>query len=326
MASMLLSVTSHPDGSPEHTPEFIRRLLAWNCVESSAGALAMATLAGHADLRRRVRRDLADRGHFVPRWLADLHRSTSVARAVEVSGPFRDLDDLVLGVTTPTGHPLTAVVRVDNEIRSRDVGGALFEHPLDTVVDGMTRPGDPDVHVRDISPADVRARLEAALSGPDVDALIGKSTDWSSQRPILRWMLALLTAGGDATVPGSMDDVDLDAVAAEFLASPWGRPWTRRGLPLLLEEILADGLGNGIGDPLLWAPHHVRRLLGVEPAEALLDHLDAGRTPELLRDLIRYGHAERGLRPELIDRSLAAVDRHADSFLDAVRAWQSDAG
>jgi hypothetical protein len=34
----------------------------------------------------------------------------------------------------------------------------------------------------------------------------------------------------------------------------------------------------------------------------------------------------RGLRPELTDRSLAAVDRYAGAFLDAVRAWDAEAG
>jgi hypothetical protein len=42
--------------------------------------------------------------------------------------------------------------------------------------------------------------------------------------------------------------------------------------------------------------------------------------PELLRDLIRYGHAERGLRHQLTTDALAEVDAHADAFSAAVRA------
>ncbi|MGY1842037.1 hypothetical protein [Modestobacter sp. SYSU DS0875] len=51
------------------------------------------------------------------------------------------------------------------------------------------------------------------------------------------------------------------------------------------------------------------------------DEFDLDRAPELLRDLIRYGHGERGLRPELTDGSLKAVDRWAPTLLAAVRRW-----
>ncbi|SNS78951.1 hypothetical protein SAMN06893096_10831 [Geodermatophilus pulveris] len=44
----------------------------------------------------------------------------------------------------------------------------------------------------------------------------------------------------------------------------------------------------------------------------------------MLRDLIRFGHAERGLRQGLTDDALAAVDASADAFLAAVRRWRDD--
>ncbi|MEX5718584.1 hypothetical protein [Geodermatophilus maliterrae] len=84
-------------------------------------------------------------------------------------------------------------------------------------------------------------------------------------------MLSQLPDGGDATVPDTMDDVDIDDFAAGFLASSWGRPWTRSGLPLLLESVLGNGLGNGVGDPLVWAPHHVVRLLDTDGAQLDVD-------------------------------------------------------
>lgn len=325
VASMLLDITTDPDVPPERTAEIVRGLESWDRVETSAGALTMATLSGDADLRRWVRRALADRGHLVPRWLVELPRSTPAARAVEVSGPFRDIDELVVGVETPDGCALTAVVRVDNELGARAVGALLVERPLDTVVERLRSTDDPDRRVRDIPPADARARLTAALRADPIDALFPRIPDWHLLRPLVRWMLTFLPAGGDATVLIPVEDVDLDALAREFLASTWGRPWTRGSLPALVDAVLGDGLANGIGDPLLWAPHHVRRLLDLERAPfELADHLHVAQTPEVLRDLIRHGHARRGLRPELTDESLAAVDRYADAFLEAVRAWDDD--
>ncbi len=324
-ASMLLSIASGGSDPSTAAATLVRGLSAWNRPECSAGALAVATLVGDAGLRREVRRGAADRGHPLPRWLVELHRAAPVARAVELSTVFRDVDELVVGVNVPGGHCLTAVVSVDNEFGFRAVGGRLYARPVDDVVAGMVDAGDPDVRVRDITPADARARLTDALRDPDLDALFPTTTPWQQLRPLVRWLVTTLPAGGDATVPTVGDELDLDDVVAGFLASPWGRPWVRRGLPELVEAILGDGLGNGLGDPLLWAPHHVGRLL--HPESSALDHdlLDTGRAPEVLRDVIRYGHAEHGLRPGLTDDALAAVDRHAGPFLAAVRAWDDDA-
>lgn len=101
--------------SPAPGPLLVRGFSAWNRPECSAGALAMATLIGDDRLRREVRRDAADRGHPVPRWLAELHRAEPVVRAVELSTVFRDVDELVVGVTVPGGHSRTAVIQIDDE-------------------------------------------------------------------------------------------------------------------------------------------------------------------------------------------------------------------
>ena len=324
-ASMLLGIAAGGSDPSTATATLVRGLSAWNRPECSAGALAMATLVGDHGLRREVRRDAADRGHPLPRWVAELHRAEPVVRAVELSTVFRAVDELVVGVTVPGGHSLTAVVQVDNESGFRAVDGHLFAEPLDAAVSRAVDGGAPDVRIRDIAPADARARLTDALRTPDLDTLFDRDTPWRNVRPLVCWLVSVLPDGGDAAVPAVGDDLDLDDVAADFLASPWGRPWARGQLPELVEAVLGDGLGNGLGDPLLWAPHHIGRLL--DPESSALDHdvLDTARAPELLRDLIRYGHAERGLRPGLTDDALVAVDRHAGPYLAAVRAWADDA-
>jgi len=85
------------------------------------------------------------------------------------------------------------------------------------------------------------------------------------------------------------------------------------------------GSANGVGDLLVWSPRSIRRLL--DPRLPLLTpgtpHPD--RAPELLRDLIRFGHADRGLRRELTDDALAGVDASASAFLAAVDEPDDDA-
>jgi hypothetical protein len=63
------------------------------------------------------------------------------------------------------------------------------------------------------------------------------------------------------------------------------------------------------------------RLLSLTPRTPGLD-----RAPDLLRGLIRFGHAERGLRQELTEAALAAVNASADAFLAAVRELDADDG
>lgn len=324
VASTLLDITSHPDAAGQSTAQVVRHLAAWDRPETSAGALAVATLADDAGLRRWVRRDIADRGHTVPRWLADLHLAAPADRAVELVGPFREADDVVLGITIPSGHALTAVVRVDNELGAQAVDGTVFEQPIDKVLSRVTTDADPDLRIREIGAADARARLTAALTGVRLDGVLRTSAQWRGQRCIVRWMLSRFPDGGDAAVPGRLDDVGTDELTTRFLTSPWGRDWTRGPLPLLVEQVLVSGLSNGLGDPLLWAPRHVGRLLDPGLHDLDPDAVDVDRTPELLRDLIRYGHGVRGMRPELTDASLLAVDRWAPAFLAAVHSWHDE--
>src|SRR4051794_22562460 len=162
-ASSLLNIIS-AEASPTARATSIRALVGCNRPEASAGALAMSTLAGDDDLRRQLRRDIADRGHHLPSWLAQLHRTEPVDRALELSTPFRVEDELLVGVILPGGHPVTAVVRIDNELGCRAVGATVLVEHLDAVRQRIEGDGDPDRTVREVSAADARARLTDALS------------------------------------------------------------------------------------------------------------------------------------------------------------------
>ena len=148
------------------------------------------------------------------------------------------------------------------------------------------------------------------------------SEAWTQWRPLVEWMLSLLPGGGRDDVLQDLAEDELDAIADRFLAS--GAPWSGWRLRPLLDEVLRAGSANGIGDPLVWSARNVRRLFDLELLflSPETPHLD--RAPDLLRDLIRFGHAERGLRQELTDDALAAVDASAGAFLAAVRELDED--
>ncbi|SEM09800.1 hypothetical protein SAMN04515665_13035 [Blastococcus sp. DSM 46786] len=324
IVSLALSVAAADDDPAAAFGTLVRSFSAADRVETSAALLAIATLTVDPDLRRRVRREIAERGHVLPQWLAELHRSEPVDRAVEVSTVFRDVDELLVGVTVPGGGPLTAVIAVNNEFGAVATDGYVVGAPLDEVVGLMVEGDDPDLRVRDISPADARARLTHALSGIDRRPLRLASEQLTEARPLVEWMLSLLPEGGQDTELRELSEEELDGIAEAFLASPSGPPWARSELRPLVDEVLAVGSGNGIGDPLVWSRRNVRALLDLE--QGFLDPavLHVERIPELLSDLIRYGHAERGLRPQLTADALSEVDARADAFRAALRALADD--
>lgn len=86
----LLSIAEGGTDPFTSTATLVDGLTASNRPGCSAGALAMAKLAGNSRRRRGVRRDTADRGHLLPRWLVELHGAEPVVRAVELSTAFRD--------------------------------------------------------------------------------------------------------------------------------------------------------------------------------------------------------------------------------------------
>ncbi|MGY1813305.1 hypothetical protein [Blastococcus sp. SYSU D00820] len=304
--------TPEPSGS---LSDLVTRLAADDHVELSATALAVATLSLDTGLRRQVRRQIAERGHVLPRWLVQLDRAEPCDRAVEFSTVFREVDELVVGVVVPGGHPLTAVVRIDNEPFERADDGHVFWGPLESIT-GADAPG---ARSREVSPADARARIAAALHAKDaLDRRLPsqRSEQMAAARPLIDWLLSRLPEGGHPS-SRSISEADHDEIARQFLASPFGPSW-RRSRSLVADMLDAGGC-NGIGDPLMWSPRHVRRVL--DSSTVFDDRTDAERAPDLLRDLIRYGHTERGVPPELTEKSLAQVEALADQFREEVREY-----
>ncbi len=313
IVGLLLSTARGEDAPP--VAELVRSLSEFGRPETSAALLAIATLTGDVELRRRVRREIADSGQVLPRWLAQLDRTEPGDRAVEIITVYRDVDQLLVGATVPGGHPLTAVVLVDNELGAFAAAGFVVESPLEALIPLLLEDAGPDTSVRDVSTADARARVEDALRELDLGWGSGGYENWDEQRPLVEWLVSLLPPGGTAEVMDDLSDDELDAITEQFLSSPFGTEWSRDELRPLVDEVLLAGSANGVGDPLVWSPGNVRKLLDPDLFRLDADAPLLERAPELLRDVIRHGHAERGLRPELTSAALAAVDAAKGAWL-----------
>lgn len=322
----MLEVSGGADDPDASLRELVLGMAGSGRFETSAAALTVATLSRDDELRRRVRREIAEHGQLLPHWLAELHRTHPLDRAVEISSVYREADQLLVGATVPGGHPLTAVVLVDNEMGAFAADGFVLELPLDDVIARAMEDAGEDTRLRDIPPADARARIEDAMRELDLGPGTGGYDSWEESRPLVEWVVSLLPPGGTADVLLELSEEEIDAVAQDFLASPFGPAWSGAALRPLVHEVVAAGSANGIGDPLIWSPDNVRKLL--DPDSRMLDSSAPSlhRAPEVIRDLIRYGHAARGLRPELTALALAVVDACTERFTEYTRELDDDLG
>ncbi len=78
----------------------------------------------------RCRREVAERGERLPRWIAALTQ-VEVYRAVRRTNVFGDVDELVIGMRLDGGHELTVAVRIDHNLWSSVADAGVVPDPID---------------------------------------------------------------------------------------------------------------------------------------------------------------------------------------------------
>jgi hypothetical protein len=125
------------------------------------------------------------------------------------------------------------------------------------------------------------------------------------------WLTGHLPDGGEAYRRPSWDWQEAEAVIDEFFASTAVRRFAGSGY----REVLDAVLETGSGDPLRWSAARIRHALagasydddGI-PLEVQIN------APELLRAYVPFAHARSGIREELTDEALAAIDNLAPAY------------
>src|SRR4051794_55401 len=144
--------------------ELLQSFFAADLPETSALLAGIAGLSGDEVLRSQVRREVAARGHVLPRWLAQLDRSSATDRAVQMRHVLGDGDDLMFGVRFPDGSDASVVVYVDHNLGTLVKDAFIAPGSLPELVETMRMAvDDPDTTLEDIDPADARARIAEAI-------------------------------------------------------------------------------------------------------------------------------------------------------------------
>ena len=328
LASMLLSVfydrpamarRSEPSLPPRD--EVLQTFFDVEAVETSALLAAVAGLAGDDVLTHRVRREIADRRHVLPRWLLAMDEAEPLEGAFELRHVLGDGENVMLGIRLPGGHELSAVVYIDHNLGTLVKDAYVVPGRLSKLADLMrSTADDPDTTLTALDPADARARITPAIELAAITFPPLATDTWPACRPLVEWAVGLLPAGGTGYVRPEWTDADRQELAEDFFASPFGAGVDDADHRGLLDSLLWFGTDYGPGDPLRWSPVAVEILLVdwiPRKIVAGVPYLD--RAPDLLRAFIRFSHAERGIRAELTAETLAAVDELEPEYRATIR-------
>ena len=328
LASALLAALDPPSRNPFGPPsdgpsreEFVESFLAVSLPETSALLAAVAALSGDEVLQRRVSREIADRGHPLPGWLAGLPRAIPVSEAVEVTHVLGDGDNVIVASRLPGGHVLTAVVYVDHNLGTLVKDAFVVSDPLGDVVERVraAAAGDPDTVARPLAPADARVRISEAIELGAMSFPPCETDTWPACRPLVEWMNALLPDGGTGYRRPEWDGEAVTGIARRFHASPFAADVADPDD--LLSSLLWFGTDYGPGDPLRWSPVAVEiLLLDWIPRKIVADADQLSAAPDLLRAFVRFCHHERGIRTALTAQTLAAIDAVAPEYQRLIRS------
>jgi hypothetical protein len=288
--------------------------------ETTALLAVLAELGPDELARARARRALATRSHSPADWLAGLGE-VSVYRAMESTHVLGDGESVLLGVRL-SGHELTAVIYIDHNLGTVVKDAFPVPSPVSEVAGLMRQSADdPDVRFRDISLADARARVAAAIELGAVMFPPFETDTWPASRPLTEWLLRLLPEGGTGYIRPTWTKAAKKKLANRFFESEFGQPLDDADHRDLLDQFLWFGTDYGPGDPLRWSPVAVEMLLADWiPRKIVASPGYLSKAPALLRAVIRFCHAERKIRPALTDQTLAAVDEHAREYQRVIRS------
>lgn len=137
---------------------------------------------------------------------------------------------------------------------------------------------------------------------------------------MIEWIVRLMPAGGHGYPHHEWTDRELQQIMDDFLSSAYGARHGSSDHRELIDSLLWFTSAYGPGDPLHWSPTSVEILLtDWIPRKIVADARYLTQAPAVLRSLISYSHAQRGIRHGLTEETLAAVDRWEPEYQQAIR-------
>lgn len=301
---------SAPDAS-----EFVQSMIEVPAPQTTAILTVLSAYATDELLERRISRELANRTHGVPSWLATLDQ-VEVVRLARQTEPLGDGDQYWFEVAWPDGTALSYAVLVD-----ANWGYALKD--ILVVPDRIAAPEaiiaqhstpEEEITFAPITPADARAQVTEAIAHSDMFFPPVETDDWPQGRAMLAWILRMLPEGGAGFPEVDLGEPARERVVADFLASPYGQGLGPEAASMV--DSLVWFAGFNCGDPLRWSTVKLEMLLLDWWHRKIVQAPEADRAlPRILRAFVRWSGEQRGLAPHFVDQNVAAIDTFEPELL-----------
>jgi hypothetical protein len=301
--------------------DFIQTLIEIPTIEASGLLGVIAGLSDDILLRARVRRELSARPFELPHWIGRF-ADTVPHRLVDVADVLGDGANILLGLRVADTAELTVVIYIDHNLGAIIKDAFVIDEPIDGVLRRMYQELEPiaDAAVRELDPADARARITDAIRHGAITYPPTQTDTWPSCRPMVEWACAGLPTGGHGYQPHEWTDSELEDITTRFFASPGGRSIDDADHRGLLESVLWYGTDYGSGDPMRWSPPKIEILmLDWIPRKIVADASYLAKAPDVLRAFVRFAHAESGIREGLTDDALHAIDSFETEYQQIIR-------
>jgi Domain of unknown function (DUF6398) len=301
--------------------ELVRSFLEIDRPETSVLLSVIGTMSADELERARIWRELETRRDDLPGWVVGLGLTTAY-RATEMVHVLGDGDNVIVGARFPTGEALSTVVYIDHNMGTLVKDAFVVPEPIDELVAIMrSKTDDPDTAWNDINPADARVRVDEAIALGAMTFPPFETETWPVCRPIVEWINGLLPARGTGYErPEWDDDARLD-LTQRFFASPFADGLEHTDYRDLFDSVLWFACDYGPGDPLRWSPVAVEIILADWiPRKIVADAALLSLAPRVLRAFVRFCHDERGVRAELTDETVAAIDEWEPEYQRITRA------
>lgn len=309
------------DVQPPDLGDLVESFVGTPYAETTAALMVIRSLVADELMQARISRELAQRRHPMPDWLAGLDRSQIEPEVWFLTHVLGDGDDYLIGVVLPSGHSLSVLVYVDHNLGTVVKDAFVVPEPLeDLALKVGTTIDDPDQTLTRTDPATARAVIEAAIEQGSRFYPPLSTDSWPVCRPLVEWILRQLPSGGIAPERKEWSTEETAAIADDFFASRFGAALDHEDERGLLETVLWFGTDYATGDPFRWSPVTVELLLDDWfPRKVVAEPAYLAKLPDLVRAFIRYCHGRLGIRAALTAETLAAVDHYEPGYQRIIR-------
>ena len=312
-----------PDPLPPSIDTLIDSYLEAGQPDTDALLLALAALSRDDLLRRRIRNAVRSREHPLPDWAHTID-ATRINRSYAYTETLGDGEHLLIELALGGTQPATLRAYVDHNLGTLVRDAYIVDDGIDQTLASLAA-GDDDMHAQphQLDNADARARLHQAIHTGRMTYPAVETDTWPEMRALAEWVVRLMPSGGTGYQGAAWHQIDIPTPRDRFVASVHARTLDAAvreedvaGIADTLMRIIA---GTHPGDPLRWSPAAVESvLLDHVPQTVIAGHAYLAGVPAVLRGLIRYAHAERGVAPELTLETLQAVDALEGEYLRVI--------